>query len=332
MLSRIAEYHYWMGRYIERAENNARVVGDFYQTQLDNYTDGNLGWGMVLEITGERANYQKQFSAVHAAEVENYLTFNPTNPNSILSCLTQARENARGIRDQISSELWLALNRLYLEIRETRWEGMGDAQAVNFYERIKEQSQLIDGLAHSTILRGTGWHFIRLGRFLERAIQVSRILGVRYAYLQTTTSPETNLLTSQQAQQWYSLLRSVSCFEVYLKLYRATLVPQHVVELLVLHPDAPRSVRFAVNKVHSTLAALVQQPSPGYRHEAQRLAGRLDATLAFTTSGEIDQQGVVPYLRKVEAALNQIGEHIHHIYFKYPAPQGHLQTQTLSQL
>jgi len=329
MLSRIAEYHYWMGRYIERAENNARVVGDFYQTQLDNAADGSP-WRVVLEITGELETYNQQFTSIEAAQVENYLTFNSYNPNSILSCLTQARENARGIRDQISSELWLAINRLYLEIREVRWEGMGDAQAVEFYERIKERAQLVDGVVHSTLLRGVGWHFVRLGKFLERALQVTRILGIRYHYLQQAQDPQSKLLSSQQSQQWYSLLRSVSCFELYLKLYRATLAPLNVVELLVLHPDSPRSVRFAVDSVHNSLSALVKtQPNDSYGHsnEAQRLAGRLHSTLAYTTTEEIAQRGVVRYLRDIESQLEVIGTHIHHLYFNYPVPMRQMQVQ-----
>lgn len=328
MLSRIAEYHYWLGRYIERAENNARVVGDFYQTQLDN-SAAESPWRVVLEMTGELDTYNRQFDAIEAARVENYLTFNTINPNSILSCLTRARENARGIRDQISSELWLALNRLYLEMREVRWEGMGDAQAVDFYERIKERAQLVDGVVHSTMLRGVGWHFVRLGKFLERALQVTRVLGTRYYYLEQAQDPSTTLLSSQQAQQWYSLLRSVSCFEQYLKLYRATLAPLSVVELLVLHPDSPRSVRFAVASVHDTLTALVQSRPLVHHSEAQRLVGRLNSTLAYTTTDEIAQRGVVLYLRDIEAQLNLIGQHIHHLYFNYPAPQSQQQVQIM---
>lgn len=321
MLSRIAEYHYWMGRYIERAESNARVVADFYQTQLDHYVNGN--WGMVLEVTGELENYQRSSSDLGCTQVEHYLTFNPQNPNSILSCLTQARENARGIRDQISSELWVALNRLYLEVRETHWEGMGDAQAVSFYERIKDQAQLLDGLVHGTLLRGVGWHFIRLGRFLERAFQVARVLRVRYHHLQTKP------VGMLQTQEWNSLLRSVSCFEMYLKLYRATLVPENVVELLVLHPDSPRSVRFAVAAVQADLAALARPKELGYGNEAQRFAGRLQANLSYTTSQEIGVQGVVDYLQEVETQLNQIGEQIHHIYFSYPLSQSQRQSQSM---
>lgn len=127
MLSRIAEYHYWLGRYIERAENTARVVADYYQTLLDIGEQANHAsqrWEMVLEVVGEMDAYQERYPAVQPAQVEQFVTFDRTNPSSILSCVTQARENARGIRDQISSELWLALNRLYLELRGARWEGM----------------------------------------------------------------------------------------------------------------------------------------------------------------------------------------------------------------
>ncbi len=330
MLSRIAEYHYWLGRYIERAENTARVVADYYQTLLDIGQDLGLTshrWEMVLEIVGELESYRERYEAVQPAQVEQFVTFDLANPSSILSCVTQARESARGIRDQISSDVWLTLNRLYLELREARWEGDADTNAIAFYNKVKEQSQLIDSLINSTILHDIGWQFLRLGRFIERAIQTARILQVRYRFI----DPQSTLVKRPiEVQQWFSLLRSVSGFEIYSKLYRATISPRSVVELLVLNPRFPRSMRFAMNEVCKLLCLLAASQPGTYTNEAERLAGRLQAELVYSTLDEIVQLGVVPYLVQKELEINAVGDQLHSFYFGYPllAAQSQVQMQT----
>lgn len=328
MLSRIAEYHYWLGRYVERAENTARVVGDYYQTLLDIGQDMSStgdGWGMILEISGEIDAYRHRYDTVHPALVEQFVTFDRSNPSSILCCITQARENARSIRDQISSELWLTLNRFYLELREARWEGDADIEAVGFYEKVKEQSQLIDSLANSTLLHDVGWRFLRLGRFIERASQTARILQVRYRFL----NPQTSLGERPiEIQRWLSLLRSVSGFEIYCKLYQATIVPRSVVELLVLNPRFPRSLRFAMTQVRDILALLGASQPGSYTSEAERLTGRLHAELVYCTLDEIERQGVDAYLEQKEREIGTIGDFIHQFYFGYTSPPASIQVQS----
>jgi uncharacterized alpha-E superfamily protein len=333
MLSRIAEYHYWLGRYIERSENIARVVGDYYQTLLDigrgvDTEEASRRWEMILEISGEKESYQSRYDTIHPALVEQFLAFDRSNPSSILSCITQARENARGIRDQISSEVWLALNRFYLELREAQWEGDADAEAISFYEKVKEQSQLIDSLANSTILHDTGWLFLRLGRFIERATQTARILQVRYRYIDPQSAiPE----RPTEVQQWLSLLRSVSGFEIYSKLYRATVAPMSIVQLLVLNPRFPRSLRFAASQVQEILRTLATSQPGFYKSEAERLVGILCAELIYGTLGEIEDAGVVPYLIQKEREIDAIGNYIHHFYFAYSLPGVTTQAQSMSQ-
>jgi uncharacterized alpha-E superfamily protein len=324
MLSRIAEYHYWLGRYIERAENTARVVADYYQTLLDIGQEADPAltayrWEMILEISGETDAYRTRYDAVHPALVEQFVTFDRTNRSSILCCVTQARENARGIRDQISSEVWLSLNRLYLDLREARWEGDADTEASGFYEKVKEQSQLIDSLVNSTILHDVGWFFLRLGRFIERSAQTARILQVRYRYINPTPgAPERPI----EVQQWLSLLRSVSGSEIYSKLYRAAVTPASVVELLILNDRFPRSLRFALTEVHDILCRLSASQPNSYANEAVRLAGRLQAELVYSTLAEIERRGIVAFLIEKEREIHGIGDTIHHLYFGYPLPEG----------
>jgi uncharacterized alpha-E superfamily protein len=320
MLSRIAEYHFWMGRYIERAENTARMVLDNYQTQLDAKED-ETRWGLILDIFGEGEEYQKRYSEeIIAGNVEQFLTLDLTNRSSILSCITQARENARGIRDQISSEVWLTLNRLYLDLRQLQWEGLGDAKAIDFYEKVKEYAQLIHGLLHNTLLHGAGWNFIRAGRFIERAALVVRLLQIRYqAY-----NPE-GIDRPNNIQQWYSVLRSVSAFEVYCKLHHATVTPRNVVDLLVFHPQFPRSLHYAASHLYRSLAAIHKDhmftgTAGTPNDEALRLAGKLLSNLEYGSLDEVYEIGVVAYLKDFEQKLYPISNLINQQYFWYQQP------------
>jgi uncharacterized alpha-E superfamily protein len=320
MLSRIAEYHFWMGRYIERAENTARMVLDNYQTQLDAKED-ETRWGLILDIFGEGEEYQKRYSEeIVAGKVEQFLTLDLTNRSSILSCITQARENARGIRDQISSEVWLTLNRLYLDLRQLQWEGLGDAKAIDFYEKVKEYSQLIHGLLHNTLLHGAGWNFIRAGRFIERAALVVRLLQIRYqAYNPEGIDRPNNL------QEWYSVLRSVSAFEVYCKLHHATVTPRNVVDLLVFHPKFPRSLHYAASHLYRSLESIHKErlcTSMGSAADdkALRLAGKLLSNLEYGSLDEVYEMGVVAYLKDFEQKLYPISNLINQQYFWYQQP------------
>jgi uncharacterized alpha-E superfamily protein len=326
VLSRIAESHYWLGRYVERAENTARVVDDHHQTLLDS-PDTALNWDMLLEIAGEREEYAQKFDAITPQQVETFLTFDRNNPSSILSCWQQARENARGIRDQISSELWIALNRTYLELQRSEWRSPGDdeTRTNTFYERVKESSQLIAGLIYSTILHELGWDFLQLGRHLERALQTARILQVHYAHLSSRDNGRGTNGTHVNSSQWLPLLRSVSASEAYNKVYQARIEPMNVVEMLVLHPTFPRSLRYTSAQIQGLLKNINRSRRDDYGNEPERLAGRLYARLVYTRVSEIAERGVVISLDELESQLTEIGLEIHCHFFGYtPASQQQL--------
>lgn len=308
MLSRIAEAHYWLGRYMERAENTARVVADHYQTLLDDPEQA-PNWDMVLAIAGVEAPYRDIYDDVTAAQVNHFVSFDFNNSSSILACIRQARECARGIRDQIASEIWIALNRCFLELSDPEWSQPTDDETVasTFYERVKEFSQLLDGLTNSTMLQESGWDFLKLGRHLERACQIARILKVRYTYL----IPQSLL----SLQPWYSLLRSLSASEAYNKIYQARVAPEHIVEMLVLNSTFPRSLRYNSSQIMAILQNISQSSRDTYANEAERLAGRLYAELVYTRIDEIDS--VIPYLERLETQLFVVGNEIHHHYFGY---------------
>ncbi len=310
MLSRIAEAHYWLGRYMERAENTARVVADHYQTLLDDPEQA-PNWQMVLAVTGVEQSYRDRHDEITAAQVSHFVSFDFNNSSSILACIRQARECARGIRDQIASEIWITLNRCFLELSDPQWSLPTDDETVasTFYERVKEFSQLIDGLTNSTMLQELGWDFLKLGRHLERACQIARILKVRYTYL----IPQSLL----SLQPWYSLLRSLSASEAYNKIYQARVDPSHIVEMLVLNPTFPRSLRYNGSQVLTILQNISQSSRDTYANEAERLAGRLYAELVYTRIGEIEP--VIPYLERLEDRLLAIGSEIHQHYFDYVA-------------
>ena len=183
MLSRVAESIYWLSRYIERAENVARVVGVNNRLQLDLPDLADEQWDPMVKVTGEDERFQGGYGSATRSNVIEFLTFDAANPNSIFSCLTRARENARSVREIISSEMWEEVNRFYLFLREpdARRRALSDAHA--FFEHVRRSSHLIEGTKNETMEHAEAWHFSRIGRFIERADQTTRILDVKYFLL-----------------------------------------------------------------------------------------------------------------------------------------------------
>ena len=205
MLSRVAESIYWLSRYIERAENVALVVGVNNQLQLDLPDLADEQWDPMVKVTGDDERFQTGYGATTRSNVIEFLTFDAANPNSIFSCLTRARENARSVREIISSEMWEEVNRFYLFLREpdARQRALSDAHA--FFEHVRRSTHLIEGTKNETMEHAEAWHFSRIGRFIERADQTTRILDVKYFLLLPSADDVGKPIDDLQ---WGALLRS----------------------------------------------------------------------------------------------------------------------------
>lgn len=309
MLSRTADHLFWMARYVERAENTARVLDVTHSTSL--LPDDSAGseahlWHAPLNISGCAAAYTAKYGIADAAEVTRFIALDPSNPASIHSSLMRARDNARAVRGAITGEMWESINATWLELNRMSL-ALGGKRLTHFFEWVKERSHLFRGVTLGTMLKDDALSFIRLGTFLERADNTARILDVKYHILLPSVK---DVGGAADYYQWGALLRSVSAFEAYRKIYRDVISPQRVAELLVLRADMPRSLHACLNEVESTLEII--NGSTG--HEARRCAGELHAALHFGLIEHIFTEGLHEYLTDFLGRTDRLGKAIRGAY------------------
>lgn len=315
MLSRVAESVYWMSRYVERAENVARFVDVNLQLMLDAPEGQDQQWLPLVATTGDHELFTKRHEVADRENVINFLTFDAENPNSILSCLSAARENARTVREIISSEMWLQLNRFYLMVRSAAHRGLGGTP--DFFSDVKQASHLFTGIADATMTQGEAWHFSRLGRMLERADKTSRILDVKY-FLLLRSAAEVG--TAFDDIQWAAVLRSASAFEMYRKRH-GRIFPRTVVDFLLLDREFPRAVQYCLVAARDSVHAISGTPLGTFRHSPEKLLGQLCSHFSFTSVDEIIKAGLHEYLDDLQTRLNQVGAGIFETFFALKAPQ-----------
>jgi uncharacterized alpha-E superfamily protein len=313
MLSRVADNLYWMSRYLERAEHAARLVDITLQQMLDQTTeDASSRWVRLLESLHIASLAEETNSAY---DITQRLTFDSANRSSIVSCIATARENARQVREQISSEMWEQLNRLFLEIKRSGMEEIWHAGLHQFFANVKEGVHLFQGITDATMSHSEGWHFIRVGRFLERASATAALLDVHFQALLETQQSDT--IESLDYLGWVGLLKSCASFEAYCKVYTATIRPRNVAEFLLLNADSPRSIRFAAAMMQVALQAIARSTD---RHagRAERLAGRLRAAFDYGQIEEIMNGNLHAYLENIQRQCSQIHSAIYDVYITYP--------------
>ncbi|WP_438481558.1 alpha-E domain-containing protein [Oleiharenicola lentus] len=320
MLSRVANSLYWMSRYIERAENIARLVDVNLQLLLDfrNLDDAGLAahWLPIVQSSGDDELFQKLHPHTTGQTVTEFLVFQTENPNSIVSSISQARENARMVRDQITAELWEELNRLYLFLRSDRATEMWFENPADFFTTIRNGSLLLQGLTDATAVRNEGWSFIQAGRYLERADKTSRILDVRHASLPSKGVPA--VTNQSDALGWSAVLRSCSAWDGYKALHGAEIQPALVADFLLLSDEFPRSVRFCVRHLNNALRRISGVAEGRFTNDAEKLAGRLLAEFQFSTADDVFDIGLHTYIDVAQAKLNAIGDALFQAYIFQP--------------
>jgi uncharacterized alpha-E superfamily protein len=308
MLSRTADHLYWMARYMERAENTARMLDVNYQTALlpQSAEASDQAWRGLLSISELTRLYHQRHPEVNARDVMRFMVSEDTNASSILSCLRAARENARAVRGALTTEVWETQNQTWLEFNRMLAQGDFERDPSSLFEWVKFRSHLSRGVTVGTMLQDEALHFLRIGTFLERADNTARLLDVKFHalgndYFGTVTvkkeAPEVDFY------HWSSILRSVSGFEVYRKVYRNVIRPEKVAELLILRPDMPRSLAACVNEVLGNLTQVANQQST----ETMRRAGRLRADLQYGSIEEILETGLHAYLTQFLDRVGDIG-------------------------
>jgi uncharacterized alpha-E superfamily protein len=312
LLSRVADSVYWMSRYIERAENVARFVDVNLQLMLGGTsTDATQQWQPILDTSGDSAQFAKRFGVATREAAIQFLTFDLENPNSIISCLRAARENARTVRDTISSEMWEQANKLYLMMMQESSTGRAYDSAHDLFYEIKMGCHLLEGITDSTMSHNEAWHFIQLGRMLERADKTSRILDVKYFLLLPKLE---DVGTSIDDVQWSAVLRSVSAFEMYRKRF-GRIQPDRIAEFLLLDGEFPRSVRHCLVSSGASLHTITGTPLGGFTNAAEQHLGQLRAELNYALVADIIAGGLHEFLDGLQSKLNLIHECVHTTFF-----------------
>ena len=342
MLSRTADHLFWMSRYMERAENTARMLDVNYQTSLlpQSADMAEQGWRGLLSISELTGTFEQRYREVNARNVMDFMVRDEGNLSSIWNCLRAARENARAVRGTLTTEVWETQNQTWLEFNRLLKDGAFERDPGAFFEWVKFRSHLSRGVTVGTMLMDEALHFIRIGTFLERADNTARLLDVKYHALtglaggeffgpgpsqtaaQAPAQPLPPAHGQAQAQDtggpalpspgsaqevdfyhWSAILRSVSGFEIYRKVYRNVIRPERVAELLILRPDMPRSLAASMNEVVANLQLVANQQSA----ETLRRAGRLKSDLQYGRIDEILATGLHAYLTQFLDRVNDLG-------------------------
>ena len=315
MLSRVADSLYWMSRYIERAENNARIADVNLQLLLDlanlREADTSQQWNPIISSLEENELFASLYETLDGKATIDFVSLQKKNPNSILSCLSLARENARTTREQITSEMWEQINNMYLFATGDAAKKLLRSSPFEFFKRITIGSHLFQGITDATMTHSEGWDFIRIGRLLERADCTSRILDVKYHILLPTGE---KVGGNMDTIQWMAVLKSCSALEAYRKIYVDQVAPWKVAEFIITHPDFPRSIRFSVDSLDSALHRISGSNETNYANEAERLSGRLRSDLDYVTIRDIFEFGLHQYLETIQERLVEVNDAMHATY------------------
>lgn len=327
MLSRVANSIYWMARYLERAENIARFVDVNLHLMLDSTVESEEQWEPLVIVSGDYEHFKQKYGVATKDNVINFLTFDRDNPNSIISSVTSARENARTVREVISSEMWAEVNKFYLILLDAETSGEALDTPYDFYNQIKMQSHLFIGTTDTTMSHGEAWHFDQLGRLLERADKTSRILDVKYYLLlprvEDVGSPIDNI-------GWAALLNSASAFEMYRKKFRR-ITPTDVATFLILNLEFPRSIRYCLLKAQISLHEITGNDIGTFQNKAERRLGRLRSELDYANIDEIISLGLHEFLDGFQTKLNGVGDAIFDTFFSLRRTDQDLDIKEVSQ-
>jgi uncharacterized alpha-E superfamily protein len=303
MLSRTADHLFWMSRYIERAENLARLLDVTWQMSLVPQSEeaANQSWNAIIALNSLEEAFAKKYATVNGENVLKFMVSDPDNFSSIHSCLRLARENAHAVRGTLTTEMWETLNATWLEAKEKSFEQLLGAGIGDYFEWVKMRSSLSRGTTLGTLLQDEAFHFIRLGTLLERADNTARILDVKYHVLRSHGDEG-----ATDFYEWGALLRSVSAFEVYRKVYRDVITPDRVAELLILNKDMPRSLHFCLNGVIKVLDLIANRQSG----ETARQTGLLHAQLHYGRIEDILAHGLHEWLTDFMDRIYLLGDGI----------------------
>ncbi len=319
MLSRVADSLYWMGRYLERAENTARLLDIQLHLMLDltALLEGHETrfWEAVVNSMGVGEAFSGRFGPPDAEQVVDFMIFDCENFGSIKCSVNLARENARMIRDQISFEMWECINALHHFVQEGAASKIGRSELSEFLDQVKALTHQFQGLTSSTYLQGDGFSFLEIGRFMERADQTSRILDIKH-YM--TLPPGADVGGTVDVAGWLSILRSCSALDAFHSRYLDEVNPWNVAEFLILSKSFPRSIRFCLGQMENHLRALSGSSQGGMANRAEQLAGALKRSVLTSSINDVFEEGLHSFVTRLQARLAELNKKIFESYFEVP--------------
>lgn len=312
MLSRVADSLYWLGRHIERAEHTARSLDVQLNLALDEAPwSASVGW--VCLLGGLRADLPMD-QATDARAITQALVLDRSNPSSIVNSVANARENARQVRESITSEMWEEINGLHLSLRSAEIDRLWAAGPQSLLQSVHRGGQMIAGVIDSSMIHGEGWEYIRLGRNLERAISVAWLLDAHFGIKGVDPVGEP---TADEFVAWAGMLRMFTSFEAYCKLHTIELCPRRILTFLLFNPDFPHALRYTANQIEDTTRALSEWTGKRRDTECSRLAGRLAAQLSYSTIDEILAGDLSGFLRDIVNLCIDIHNAVYRQFISY---------------
>jgi uncharacterized alpha-E superfamily protein len=312
MLSRVADSLYWLARYIERAENISRILDVNLQVTLDSDRTAagseRQGWQPIIATLGDEERFNKLNPVVNAESVCEFVTFAKENPNSVSSCVAWARENARTVREYISSEMWERINHFYLWLNSPDARQLAAGSGIDFYRQVVDFCHQFHGTTNATLTHGEGWEFLQVGKYIERADATSRILDLKYHILLPRGEQVGGHIDTVQ---WQAVLKSCSALEAYRKIHTGQVTPWSVAEFVILHDKFPRSIRFCVDALDRSLHRISGCDAAHYSNDAERLAGKLRSDLHYARIDDIFKSGLHEYLDDIQLQLIEIAGAMH---------------------
>jgi len=317
VLSRTADHLFWMARYIERAENTSRMLDVTLSTSLlpQSAQESERGWRALLSISELTPEFDDRYPIFSQRDVVDFMVRDASNSSSIFTCLQAARENARAVRGSLTTEVWETHNDTWLDLQRKLADRMPEREPQAFFEWVKFRSHLSRGVTIGTMLKDEAFYFVRLGTFLERADNTARLIDVKYHGVDDPFERGDQRARADATEDddqpldfyhWAAVLRSVSAFETYRKVYRDVITPSRVAELLILRGDMPRSLTSCLSEVAANLEKIRNNRS----RETERRAGLLHAELCYGRIEDILSRGLHPFLTEFLERINDLGERI----------------------
>lgn len=309
MLSRVADSLYWMSRYLERAEHTARLLDVHLNLMLDMASEN------IEKQRLKRLHDSLSLDLVYGEgdDLLRRLTFDVQNPMSIIATIGVARENGRQVREQISSEMWMQMNKLYLHIRGADADKIWLQSQHDFYLEVREGSHLFQGITDATMNHNQGWHFIQIGRYIERIFGLLQLLEIHFQGVDPRVVSD---VSTESFFEWVATLKSVTAYEAYCKVYNPNLQPLWILEFLLFNKEFPRSLRFCVEMIQVSLNALAEATGRGKNSRLYRISGKLQSSLSYDDIGDI--YNLNNYLENVRQQIYLIHDTLYDTYITYP--------------